>query len=151
MRVGDSVLIARRVSGWVLWVGSMDRCVGKHGTVVSVSFDDYGVDNYYEVAVLGEPTWIYPPSALDLIDIAVGSRVLIARRGAGWVSPMNQLIGKEGIVLRRFIIEHERVFCSVSIPGESTWNYPLESLDLLGDFLAGHGPNNTHLSQELPP
>jgi hypothetical protein len=86
--------------------------------------------------------------------ISVGDTVRILRAHVGdwpnyyWAREMNATIGKEGIVLHG----DGNGNYMISVDGIRTnYIYPLAVLELVGACPLGHGPNNTHLSQELPP
>ena len=86
----------------------------------------------------------------ELEPIYPGYRVRIAclcPTWSGWVPNMNVCLGRDGVVG-----ETNFDYCRVVIPGEHSWNFPFTSLDILdrAGIPPGHGPNNQHLSQELP-
>jgi hypothetical protein len=74
-----------------------------------------------------------------------------------WASQMTEAVGKNGIVER---VNRERNSCSVIVPGIiGSWYYPRVVLEIVDRNVSvvggsmyppGHGPNNTHLAQELP-
>jgi hypothetical protein len=67
--------------------------------------------------------------------------------GYYWAPEMNAAVGKEGTILS-FRGEGN---CSICVPGiRENYVYPRTVLELVTHRLPGHGPNNTHLAQELP-
>jgi hypothetical protein len=86
------------------------------------------------------------------MNFKVGDHVLIARRRVSWgswVPPMDNSVGKDGIIID---VSHlQEGYCRIRVSGVEDWNYPLSAVELLDSLLPpGHGPNNTHLAQELP-
>jgi hypothetical protein len=82
-----------------------------------------------------------------------GSLVLVSRAMPTWsgrwiVPQMDFAVGKIGTVLET---NSEGTSCRIKIPGILSYWYPRVVLCLVDDMLPGHGPNNMHLAQELPP
>jgi hypothetical protein len=83
-----------------------------------------------------------------------GDIVIIVRAAHGeerlmygrWVEEMDAMVGKEGSVVD---IEPPDSRVRVQI-GVSRYTYPPQCVALANPMLPGHGPNNTHIAQELP-
>lgn len=83
----------------------------------------------------------------------VGDIVKIVRSAVGdergrygsWVSDMDETVGREGTVTW---VGNE--YSGIAVFVDRTYTYPPQCLVVVGSLLPGHGPNNTHLSQELP-
>jgi hypothetical protein len=84
------------------------------------------------------------------MQIGYSVRILDRSDWDGWVPEMNRCIGREGIVVE--LSSPLNQYCRVAIPGQESWNYPYDGLEILGcpGCPLGHGPNNTHVAQELP-
>ena len=96
-----------------------------------------------------------------------GDRVFVARKvgRANWDDRrMTPTIGRVGTIMvdnggwielpdRCFSVMFDDVSLNMNTEHQKWWVYPEESLCVCGseNFLSGHGPDNTHLAQELPP